>query len=142
MRSVSLLTRWFLPLLLVGMTAGCADVFAPDCVSVNTDCAPLYEPTFENVYQQTLVSKCAVAGGACHAAAGGKGGLVLEGLDVAYDSLVGGGSPLVNVATPGCSSLAVRLESDEASYVMPLGAKLSDAERCAIHQWVAGGAAK
>jgi hypothetical protein len=113
---------------------------APACVDIPGSCAPLYEPTFENVYNQTLSKKCSVANAACHSSSAAKGGLVLEGIDEAYDGLVNGVSPRVLPNDPGCSTMAIRVESDDPGYVMPIGAKMSDPERCAILRWIQDGA--
>ncbi len=127
-----------LALLLVVLASGCSAVDEGSCVDVPTSCAPLYEPTFENVYAQTLAPKCAVGNGSCHSASGAQGGLALEGIDQAYEGLVGQG--LIDVDSPDCGVLVHRIESNDKSYVMPLGAKLSEPERCAIHMWIQGGA--
>jgi hypothetical protein len=112
----------------------------PVCVEVAGACSPLYEPTFENVYNETLSKKCSVANAACHSGAAAKGGLSLEGIDEAYDGLVNSNPPRVLVDDPGCSVLAIRIESENPSYVMPIGARMSDPERCAILQWIQDGA--
>ena len=41
---------------------------------------------------------------------------------------------------PGCSKLIVRTDSPGASYQMPPGDPLREAERCALIQWVQAGA--
>jgi len=63
---------------------------------------------------------------------------VLEGVEAAYEGLMTSG--MIDPSAPGCGTLARRLESDDGSYVMPIGAKLSEAERCAIHMWIQSGA--
>lgn len=102
-------------------------------------CAPLYAPTFENVYANTVERKCSTGGRACHSAAGAQGGLVLEGEERAYRSL----TAAARYVTPGaaaCSELVERLYADDPSLLMPRGARLADAEACAIGQWVERGA--
>jgi len=64
--------------------------------------------------------------------------LVLEGADLAYEGLMADG--LIETSSPGCGILVQRLESNDSSYVMPIGAKLSESERCAIHMWIQSGA--
>jgi hypothetical protein len=122
------------------LMVGCASSEGEECVAIPSACAPLYEPTFENIYSQTFASKCSVGNTACHSTSAAKGDLVLEGMDAAYESLMAAGYERVNVDEPGCGVLAQRIESDDSGYVMPLGAKLSDAERCSIHLWVRDGA--
>ncbi|MCA9622577.1 MAG: hypothetical protein KC731_26335 [Myxococcales bacterium] len=111
---------------------GCGD----DCVEVALDCDPLYEPTFANVHENTLVESCAV-GSTCHTADARRGGLDLETADAAYAGLVDDGR--VVAGDPSCSLLAQRIAS-EGDDVMPPGAPLADAERCAILQWIDAGA--
>ena len=132
---MSTLTRCMFALVVL---SGCSLENDVDCVEIPTDCAPLYEPTFDNVYAQTLAPKCAVGGGACHSASGAQGSLVLEGADLAYEGLMGDG--LIETSSPRCGILVQRLESNDSSYVMPIGAKLSESERCAIHMWIQSGA--
>jgi hypothetical protein len=132
----------YLPLIgfMVVLLPGCHGGEESTCLeALPGDCAALYEPVFEQVYQQTLASKCAVPGGACHAAAGAKGGLALEGIDAAYDNLLADGVRVVP-GDPECSVLVHRLESTDSSFVMPVGAPLSQAERCAIQEWIRNGA--
>src|SRR5690348_6224963 len=57
--------------------------------SVDTACAPLYTPTFDQIFARTLQPTCAQAGASCHASAGGMGGLVFEDADAAYALLLG-----------------------------------------------------
>ena len=118
------------------LVAACADSEDLTCIDSPVDCAPLYEPTFENVYANTIAPKCAVGGSSCH----GSGGhhFEFQGINVAYDAFLRFG--LVDPAAPGCGALERRIASDDPSYVMPVGAKLSDAERCAIHLWIRDGA--
>lgn len=119
--------------------AACSDDSV--CAEVTTECAPLYEPTFENVFNTTLQPRCGVAGSACHAREGAQGGLILADIDEAYDMLAGnGGHPRrVDSETLGCGELLSRLASSEPSRLMPPASPLSEAELCAITQWVAMG---
>jgi hypothetical protein len=122
-------------------TAGCPEGELA-CVEVDLGCAPLYEPTFTNVYNNTLVPTCAAEGGACHSPEGAKGGLSYMDEDSAYDLLLGvtDGRARVVPFDVECSLLVKRIESTRASKVMPPGDPLSRAERCAIEQWIANGA--
>ena len=118
------------------LLGACHDTGDGACVESPTECVPLYEPTFENVYANTIGPKCAVGGSSCH----GSGGhhFEFQGINVAYDAFTRFG--LVDPDNPGCGSVERRIESDEPSYVMPVGSKLSEAERCAIHLWIQAGA--
>lgn len=124
--------------------AGCgsddAEAGPPECVTVNLDCAPLYQPTFDEVFARTLESSCASGGGSCHGSSGKRGGLTLTDVDEAHAALVSGGRVLPGDAA--CSELVVRLEGAGESWSMPPGRQLSEAERCAIRQWVDRGAAR
>jgi hypothetical protein len=55
----------------------------------------------------------------------------------AFDALRAG---RVMPGNPGCSKMIVRTDSPGASYQMPPGDPLSEAERCALIQWVQAGA--
>lgn len=112
------------------------------CVEVDLDCAELYEPTFTNVYNNTLVPTCAPEGGACHGPTGAKGGIAYTDEDSAYDILLGNtdGRARVVPFDVECSLLVKRIESTRASKVMPPGDPLGAAEKCAIEKWIANGA--
>ena len=43
-----------------------------DCVQLDATCSPLYEPTFDNVYEQTLVQSCGVGAAAATARKAGR----------------------------------------------------------------------
>jgi hypothetical protein len=125
----------------LALVAACSALLvgcSPDCVEVASDCAPLYEPSFEQVFTRTLAPTCAGGGSACHGSEGGRGGLVFAEKSASHAALVGGG--LVVPGDPGCSELVARLASDDPDVQMPPGAPLSVAERCAIERWIAGGA--
>jgi len=126
--------------LVVGFSVGAPACGGEDCVEVSTSCQPLYEPTFDNVWQNTLAPSCAV-GSTCHTAEGDQGGLTLDDADGAYAELVGdsGDDARVIAGDAGCSKIVRRLVSD-GSDAMPPGAPLDEAERCAVIQWVANGA--
>jgi hypothetical protein len=121
----------------------------PDCVELSFDidsCAPLYQPTFDNVWTSSLDGVCDTAGGSCHGkedAAGAVNGLVLADPDGAHAALMGevDGRPFVDVADPACSVLMVRLAVDDDGFRMPPGEfARTDAELCAIAKWMADGA--
>lgn len=103
-------------------------------------CQPLYDPTFDNVYEKTLAKTCALSGSSCHSAEGAQGGLSFESADAAYEHLTGGGDPKVKSGDAACSLLVERIESTDDATLMPPGSPLSDAERCAIEQWIQNGA--
>ncbi len=117
--------------------AGCpGDEAPPACITVDLACAPLYAPTFDNVYQMTLKLGCGSERSACHSASG-QGDLSLADPQTAYEHLLDGR------VTPGdasCSELVVRTSSPGTDYAMPPGAPLSPAARCALIQWVQAGA--
>jgi hypothetical protein len=124
---------------------GCDDeVGAEDCVLdlPPSDCTPLYTPTFDEMFAQTLEPKCAVAGGACHASTGAKGGLILDDADAAYEMLLNPPDAPARVlpGDPECSPLIQRVFAEDATSVMPPGNPLASAERCAIVQWIRNGA--
>lgn len=120
---------------------GCGDSGEqPRCVTVDPACTPRYEPTFPNIYDNTLRDSCGSQSGVCHSAQGRRGGLSLESSDVAYAQLTAEGGGRVIPGDPACSEMIVRLHGDGEDYLMPPGAPLPAADRCAIEQWIAGGA--
>ncbi len=124
---------------LVALTTGCSGCSGddPECVDVEVaNCAPLYHPTWEEVFSRTIAPRCAVEGGACHSGSDAKGGLRMDDIDETYSQLVGDGRVLPGDAS--CSLLVIRIEGGGG--VMPPGTPLSDAERCAVETWVADGA--
>jgi hypothetical protein len=121
----------------------------PDCVELSFDvetCAPLYQPTFDNVWTSSLDGNCTSFGSACHAdseASGAKNGLVFADADGAHVALMGEseGRPLVDPEDPACSVLMVRLAVDIDRFRMPPGRDpLPENELCAIAKWMAEGA--
>lgn len=115
----------------VAALAGCG---GDDCVEVSTSCTPQYEPTFDQVYANTLSPSCAIAG--CHGGDVGQGGLAMGAdPDAAYRALLG----YVTPGDPGCSVVVEHLEP-EGFGDMPPGITLSEEERCSIRQWIANGA--
>jgi hypothetical protein len=133
-------TLWSAAVLAAGLAilpAGCASDSIPSCVKVDTACAPLYAPTFENVYTNTLKPTCGSDAVSCHSAQGRQGGVNFASAGQAYDSLLAG---QVKRGDPGCSPMIVATSSVGASYQMPPGDPVSVAERCALVQWVQAGA--
>lgn len=132
-------------LVLIGGALACAAACSDDelvCADVTAECAPLYEPTFDNIYTNTLQQRCDVPGTACHAREGAQGGLVFADIDESYELLTGqaDGRVRVNSDELGCGVLLSRLGSTDPSWGMPPAAPLSDAELCAIVQWIENGA--
>jgi hypothetical protein len=106
-------------------------------------CTPLYAPTFDNVYTNTLVATCAQNGVACHAPAGRMGGLYYSDPDTAYGLLLGtvDGRARVLPGDPACSILVERIEGPSGlGQQMPPGKPLPASVRCAIEQWIRNGA--
>jgi len=129
--------QW-LPLALAAVPlAACMQDPPPECITVDTGCAPLYAPTFDNIYMMTLRDTCGSARASCHSAIGMSGGMSFEDESQAYNSLLAG---RVMPGNPGCSKMVVRTSSPGASYQMPPGDPLSPAERCALIQWIQAGA--
>jgi len=107
-----------------------------------TPCSPLYPATFDQIFSRTLEPTCAQPGAECHSSAGIMGGLYFATEDSAYGLLLGQNGVPARVI-PGdaaCSTLVERLESTDPTQLMPPGAKLSDAEICAIVEWIQKGA--
>jgi cytochrome c len=120
--------------------AGCG---GEECITVEVTCDPLYEPSFANVFANTLSPKCGTDGSTCHSSEGHKNGLILDQIDTAYAELLGmagdGDTPRVDPGNPECSEMIRRIHATSGD-LMPPRARLSDAERCALVQWVANGA--
>lgn len=127
---------WFVTALAAAL-AGCTSELPPACITVDTACAPLYAPSFDNVYTMTLKNTCGSERSSCHSAAGKQGGMSFQDEQHAYDALLAG---RVVPGNPGCSKMVVRIGSPGAAYQMPPGDELSSAERCSLLQWVAAGA--
>jgi hypothetical protein len=108
------------------------------------DCSPTFQPTYQAFYDNLLSRTCGAAstGSSCHSEEGAMAGLVLQDEDDAYDYLLGNvdGHRRVVPFDPECSVLIQRLESDDPDFVMPVGAKLSEGQRCAVRKWIAAGA--
>ncbi len=118
---------------------GCdgAEPSEPVCIDdLPEACTPQYAPTFDEVWQNTLSPSCAVSG--CHGGGSASGGLSLEDIETAYDSLLDG---LVEPSSAACSQLVFRLEP-VAEGNMPPGNPLDEAERCSVRQWIDEGASR
>jgi hypothetical protein len=132
-----MLQLWLAVVLAAWPLAACMQDPPPSCIDVDTGCAPLYVPTFDNIYNMTLRNTCGSARASCHSAAGQSGGMSFEDESHAYTALLNG---RVMAGNPGCSKMVVRTSSPGASYQMPPGDPLGEAERCALIQWVQAGA--
>jgi hypothetical protein len=120
--------------------AGCPGQDQLECHEVDPACTPLYAPTWDNVFANTLHPKCGTGGGACHEGTGARAGLRLDDYDLAYQSLTAPGKPYVDVNDVACSEVIERIYASSSELRMPRGSSLPDAERCAIAQWVLAGA--
>jgi hypothetical protein len=119
----------------------------PACADVAFEgCAMLFEPTFDAVFDNTLMPDCATGGGSCHASASAAGaelgGLHFEDREMAYTLLLAADHEprYVKPGDPACSMLVVRLTLDDPVEQMPPGAPLMSSEQCSIMQWIAMGA--
>ena len=131
------------------MAVGCGPGAEGDDMScldpLPLDCRPGFPPTYDQIFDQVLSVSCGAQGnsGACHGTAGAKGDLVLAERDQAHAYLLGemGARARIIPGEPECSLLVQRLESEDASFRMPLGTQpLSEGQLCAIRQWIANGA--
>lgn len=118
--------------------AGCPSEPPPACTTVDVTCAPLYEPTFANVYANTLVDGCGSDRASCHSDRGRAGGMSFADPDSAYAALLDNGH--VKPGDPSCSEMIVRVVGVGKDYQMPPGDPLDEAEACALVQWVQAGA--
>jgi hypothetical protein len=118
----------------------------PTCLSkpVSTDCAPFYEPTFDNVWKNTLKTTCAASG--CHSGSQPTGNMALDQEDQAYTNLMATsttGEPRIKSGDVQCGKVIVRLNTKGKSYSMPPPpTSLSAGELCSIAQWIAKGATR
>lgn len=140
--------------LLVGCVAvfGCPDDDDDDapsgCADFDVDaCTPLYGPTFEAVYTETLQPRCSVAGASCHAnpdALGAARGFWFDTPERAHMVLLEDreGGAWVRPGDVECSPLMGRLNSDDPLFVMPPGSQpMPLGVRCSVGRWIAEGAA-
>ena len=132
---------WWLAL---ALSSACTSNSLPACITVDTSCAPLYSPTFDNVYANTLSVSCGSTNSSCHNGAG-PSGMSFATEAEAYSQLLlkSKYEPSRFRVEPGnaaCSVMIVRTDSPGASYQMPIGTALMASERCALVQWVQEGA--
>lgn len=112
-----------------------------ECVDVQTaDCTPQYEPTFDNIYNNTLSLQCGLPGNACHSTEGHQGGLVLDDPESAYNLLVESSDPRVIKSDASCSEITRRIDPNGPGPRMPPGGMLDPGVVCAIEQWIEAGA--
>jgi hypothetical protein len=138
----------FAGLLVCGLVA-CSDP-PLDCVqNLDTSCAALYPPTFDNVFQDTLVPKCSTGGGSCHTPEGHQAGFVVDPKDEdgTYQQLLMPSTTFpdrfrVIPGMPSCSEVVERIYSTADRWHMPRGSSLAPEEECSIVQWIASGAAR
>lgn len=119
----------------------------PTCLSTPgpLDCTALYgtqsdgsiEPTFDQVYENTLSQRCATT--SCHGASPPAGGMNLGTIDAAYESLLGD-TPRIQAGDTECGKFIVRLETPDKPWSMPPGTPLSNTHLCSIRHWIANGA--
>lgn len=111
------------------------------CTASDADagCAPLYEPTFDQVFDKTLRPTCAASGVSCHSSRGRQGGLAFEDREESYALLTRENGPIV-AGNPGCSAVSARIVSTNGKFRMPPGRSLDPGEQCSINQWIANGA--
>lgn len=118
--------------LAVAALCGCSP--EPACVEIPAACAPQYEPTWDQVWTNTVSTSCALGG--CHGGGSASGGLAMgDDADAAYQALQG----YVIPGDPACSVLVAHLEPAGIGD-MPPGAPLTEEERCAVSTWIASGA--
>ncbi|MFT3693269.1 MAG: hypothetical protein QM831_09010 [Kofleriaceae bacterium] len=135
-------------LLLSALVIGCTEEQPPACATVDLDCGAGYQPTFHNVYSNTLNKSCGNDDHNCHSSSGHQGGLSFgDGEDAAYAALMekSGIDSTRDRVTPGnaaCSLLVVRIYGVGKDYQMPQGSPLDSGAQCAIAQWVQNGAAQ
>ena len=124
--------RGHVAVLTITLVAACSTP-SEVCEPLSTDCAPEYEPTFDNIHSRTVTPGCAISGASCHATADSSGGFSLAQIEDAYSALSRRGED------SDCGVLASRITSDNASRQMPPGMPLSEGEQCAILQWIEAG---
>ena len=108
------------------------------CVELDLECTPAYPPTFDDIYDNTIMMRCGRTDGICHNAMSRAGGMSFATADEAYDALLDG---RVEPGDPACSEVVRRIESDSLSFNMPLGDDVLEPDvKCAIERWIADGA--
>jgi hypothetical protein len=133
MRSLLFLLLVFL------MGPACDESTSAPCVAATFDpaCTASYEPTYDNVFANTLKPSCAKSGVSCHASTGRQGGLNFDDAEGAYTALK---RRAVVPGQPGCSDLVRRIGSRDGNVRMPPGRSLPDDEQCSIVRWIERGA--
>lgn len=101
------------------------------------DCTPAYEPTYAEVFENTLRPSCGKTGVSCHAE-GRQAGLGFVDAEQAYRDLHE--TSVVQAGAPACSRLVARLRETDPKLRMPPGRALDAAEVCAIVRWIERGA--
>lgn len=101
-------------------------------------CAPLYTPTFHELFTRTLAPTCGLPGSSCHGSDGRQHGLAFVDEQEAYDLLTSKG--LVHAGDPACSEMMFRVMSSDPNENMPPGKALDPGAKCVIRQWIANGA--
>ena len=133
---------WLPVALLAGsLLSGCPD--EPCVEDLDLSCAPLSsDVSWSNVFSTVIAPNSATEGLSCHSAQGKQGGLDLSEADTAYEQLVqpSSGEARVIPGDASCSTLLIRMESENRNYQMPPGATLSDPQRCMVQQWIHEGA--
>jgi hypothetical protein len=122
---------------------GCGDEAGECLLAVTTECAVSYEPTYTNIFDNTLRPTCGGPGVSCHGEDGRRGGLVFASEGESYELLLGitDGRPRVIAGDPDASLLLQRLECSSPLPRMPLNSDpLPATARCAIAKWIAAGA--
>lgn len=126
---------------LLAALVGCKGDEGPACAPVEVDvsCAPSYEPTYENLFRETLQPSCGRGGTVCHGPEGNQGGLTFADREASRRALLGAPG-VVRAGDPSCSELVRRVVSTEGMIRMPPGASLPTGEQCAIIRWIGEGA--
>lgn len=138
-----MLARAFALSILIAAMSGCSssdEEPMPGCIELTPSCAPLYAPTFDELFTRTLRPTCGQAGSSCHAAEGANGDLVFADANQAYAALTSGEKPRVVPGDPACSEIVVRTHRAGEPWSMPPGQALSEGEQCVIRQWIEQGA--
>jgi hypothetical protein len=123
-------------LLFITVLGACGETPPPECTTTTLDatCLPQYQPTFQNVFTNTIVADCGTDKGTCHGP-NGEAGISFANAATAYQSL----TAHVKAGDPMCSELIVRTHDTGQDYSMPPDQPLGESERCAIYQWVLAG---
>jgi Planctomycete cytochrome C len=143
--------RPIIELIVAGLLAlaplACSGDDGPGCVKdLDLTCQPQDDPpTFDAIYDTTLMPTCGSGQSTCHSPDGHQGGIVFADPDTSYAYLMGqvDGKARVVPGDPACSPLIERLESDDRSFRMPPSTdKLPEPERCTVRLWIENGATR